>query len=76
MGDTHGLEHLLCEVDGDLHDDPVASRRTRQVLLVEAVRRKPLVDEVDALVVRGHESLDFFLGEVVAIALVEGIAEE
>ena len=44
------------------------------MLLVEAMGRKPFVDEVDTLVLRGDESFDLLLAEVVTIALMKGIA--
>ena len=54
--------------------DPVLGRGASKVILVDAMRRKPFVDEVDALVVRRDKRLDFLLGEVFAVTLVEGVA--
>ena len=34
---------------------------------------KPLIDKVDALVLRRNEGLDLLLGEVLAVAIVERI---
>ncbi len=71
---TYGFEHLLSLADWDLHENPVSGRRTRQVVLIDAMRSKPFIHEVDALVLRRDERLDLFLGKVLAVAVMERIA--
>ena len=70
---TYSLEHFLSETHRDLHCNPVLRRRTRQIVLVDAMGGKPLIDKVDALVLRRNEGLDLLLGEVLAVAIVERI---
>ena len=38
------------------------------------MRREPFVDEVNALVFRRDELLDLLLGQVLAVAIMEGVA--
>ena len=54
--------------------DPVLGRGASKVILVDAMRRKPFVDEMDAIRLRSNESLDLLLGQVLAVALMERVA--
>lgn len=68
------LKHCLSKGYWDLNEHPVLRGRTRETVLVEAVRSKPLIHEVNALRFRRDQRLDLLLGEVLAIAVVERIA--
>ena len=56
--------------------DPILSRRAGEAILVHAVRCKPFVDQVNTLRFWRHEVLDLFLGKVLTITVVEGVAEQ
>lgn len=73
---AYGLKHLLCEGHRDLNVHPVVRRGAAEAILVNAVRRKPFVDKVDALGLRRDETLDLFLGKVLTVAVMEGVAEQ
>lgn len=71
---AYRLKHCLSQGHWDLDEHPVLRGRTRETVLVEAVRSKPLVHEVNALRFRRDQRLDLLLGEVLTIAVVERIA--
>ncbi len=71
---TYGFEHLLGLANWDLDEDPIPSRRTRQIVLVDTMRGEPFIDKVKALVLRRDEGLDLFLRKVLAVAVMERIA--
>lgn len=71
---AYRLKHGFGKGHWDLNEHPILCGRTRETVLVEAVRGKPLVHEVNALRLRRNQRLDLLLGEVLAIAVVERIA--
>lgn len=71
---AYRFEHGFGKGHWDFNEHPVLRGRTRETVLVEAVRGKPLVHEVNALRFRRNQRLDLLLGEVLAIAVVERIA--
>lgn len=70
---AYRLKHGFGKGHWDFNEHPVLRGRTRETVLVEAVRGKPLVHEVNALRFRRNQRLNLLLGEVLTIAVVERI---
>ena len=71
---THGVEHRLGLAHGDVHLDPVLRRRVRARALGDAVPGEPFLHGGEALGAGRDEALDLFLGQVLAVARVVGVA--
>ena len=72
--DTYSIQHFLSESDGHFDLDPIARNGTVEMFFEDPERRKPLVDQVYAFIMRRDQFRYFGLGEMLPVPLMEWIA--